>query len=137
MIMKHEGFTLFECLIALLVLSGLLIFLTPLVKEINKWWEFQAESSYIEMHIGKKQLEYEINSLEFVEIKNNRLIYQKKEPDKETVIFEYYEGMLRKTPGFQPIMTNIQTITFDEKNQVIKMEVVTKNEEEYVYFFEK
>lgn len=135
--MSNQGFTLLECLIALAITMGLLIFTTPFVKEINKWWQFQEDASYIELQIGKKQLEHEISELEFVEVKKNKLVYQRTTADKEKVIFELYEGMLRKSPGFQPIITNIKEVYFIEHHQFIEMVITTIKEEDYVYFLQK
>jgi len=134
---SNQGFTLLECLIALAITMGLLIFTTPFVKEINKWWQFQEDASYIELQIGKKQLEHEISELEFVEVKKNKLVYQRTTADKEKVIFELYEGMLRKSPGFQPIITNIKEVYFIEHHQFIEMVITTIKEEDYVYFLQK
>lgn len=124
-----------EVLIALVVLMGLLLFLQPFIKNVTLMEEHVKKSAYLEVQIGKIQMELETRWLTFDRIENNRLIYRDEE--KTQVIFEQYQQMIRKITsknGHQPIMTNIKSSSFIENDGVIEWEVVTLEGEKYTYF---
>lgn len=136
--MSQNGFTLLECLIALSIMMGLLIFLTPFIQQINTFWDIQQDGTYLELQIGKKQLEHEIKGLDIVDVQPNKLIYSKMVNNQaERVIFDLYEDKLRKQPGFQPIIVGLKTVEFIEYTNVIQMTIVTVKGESYVYFLSK
>lgn len=128
-----------ECLIALSLMTGLLLFLTPFIKQINQLWTYQENASYLEIHIGKRQLEHEIESLTLLEVKPTELVYKKAVDGKadERIIFDMYEDKLRKKPGFQPIIVGLKSATFVELDSLIEMTLVTLQGERYVYFLKK
>lgn len=128
-----------ECLIALSLIAGLLLFLTPFIKQINQLWTYQENASYLEIHIGKRQLEHEIESLTLLEVKPTELVYKKAVDGKadERIIFDMYEDKLRKKPGFQPIIVGLRSATFVELDSLIEMTLITLQGERYVYFLKK
>lgn len=128
-----------ECLIALSLMTGLLLFLTPFIKQINQLWTYQENASYLEIHIGKRQLEHEIESLTLLEVKPTELVYKKAVDGKadEQIIFDMYEDKLRKKPGFQPIIVGLKSATFVELDSLIEMTLITLQGERYVYFLKK
>ena len=120
-------------------MTGLLLFLTPFIKQINQLWTYQENASYLEIHIGKRQLEHEIESLTLLEVKPTELVYKKAVDGKadERIIFDMYEDKLRKKPGFQPIIVGLKSATFVELDSLIEMTLVTLQGERYVYFLKK
>lgn len=128
-----------ECLIALSLLVGLLLFLMPFIKQINQLWAYQENASYLEIHIGKRQLEHEIESLTLLKVKPTELVYKKAVDGKanERIIFDMYEDKLRKKPGFQPIIVGLKSATFVELDSLIEMTLITLQGERYVYFLKK
>ncbi|WP_276330750.1 competence type IV pilus minor pilin ComGF [Vagococcus bubulae] len=135
----NGGFTLLECLIALSLMTGLLLFLTPFIKQVNRLWEYQEDASYLEVQIGKRQLEHEIEALTLLEVKPAALVYKKVVDGKadERIVFDMYEDKLRKKPGFQPIIVGLKSVSFIEFDSLIEMTLVTLEGEEYVYFLKK
>ncbi|MDT2746478.1 competence type IV pilus minor pilin ComGF [Vagococcus fluvialis] len=138
--MGYQGFTLIECLVSLVILMSVMLFLQPFLTTLIKVEEKIKTSDYLELQIGKIQLEIETSGMEFDKIDNNRLLYQfYDEVEKEvvTVIFEKYQNMIRKTTsrtGHQPIITGIKSVLFTGDDELIRMEVVTLEEERYSYF---
>ena len=62
---------------ALSLTMGLLLFVTPFIKQVNGIWQVQKDASYLEIQIGKQQLEYEIKELTLVEVQPSQLFYKK------------------------------------------------------------
>lgn len=120
-------------------MTGLLLFLTSFMKQINRLWEYQEDASYLEIQIGKRQLENEIETLTLVEVKPAALVYKKVVDGKadERIIFDMYEDKLRKKPGFQPIIVGLKSVSFIEFDSLIEMTLITLQGEEYVYFLKK
>lgn len=130
----NGGFTLIECLVALVVMMGAMLFIAPLLKNVSRIEECYHQKAYIEMQIGKQQLAYETKELEFISANDKGLTYKQK---TETVMFNQYKTIIRKQPGFQPIITDVKKSSFEEKAGVIRMYIQTVEGEEYVYFFSK
>ncbi|MGY3704588.1 hypothetical protein BW731_07775 [Vagococcus martis] len=123
---------------ALSLTMGLLLFVTPFIKQVNGIWQVQKDASYLEIQIGKQQLEYEIKELTLVEVQPSQLIYKKKGPDKEDkIIFDLYKDTLRKQPGFHPIIVGLKTANCIEHDHVIEMNLETEKGDSYVYFLQK
>ncbi|MEG0285854.1 MULTISPECIES: competence type IV pilus minor pilin ComGF [Vagococcus] len=137
--MKTKGFTLLEALLALVVLMSLLLFLQPFLNSFMTMEEHLKESNYLEVQIGKIQMENEMEELEFEKIRHNKLVFSElQEKEKVEVIFEQYEKMIRKTTsktGHQPIMTEVKKVNFLGDGDMIQMEVTTLEEKRYTYFF--
>lgn len=94
-----------------------------------------TKDNYLELLIGKIQMESEIKEMTLQKIENNKLYYINE--DDEKIIFEQYKNMIRKTSdakGHQPIVMGIDHVVFSEKNRMVKMEVVTLEGEAYSYF---
>lgn len=135
---SYQGFTLIECLISLVVLMGLLIFLHPFLSMIQGVDNHIKKDNYMELLIGKIQMESEIKEAKFQKIEDNKLYYKKENKEnKETIIFENYQQMIRKTSsqnGHQPIVMGIKQVIFSEEKELVKMEVTTLEGETYTYF---
>ncbi|MGX7023980.1 competence type IV pilus minor pilin ComGF [Vagococcus hydrophili] len=134
--MENQGFTLIECLISLVILMGLLLFLNPFLVTITRMENHIKNDDYLELQIGKIQMEKEMMSTSFIKVEENKVYYDGK--DNETIIFEQYKQMIRKTSsvhGHQPIITGVKDVQFIDEIGWIKMEVITLGEESYCYFF--
>nr|WP_306298133.1 competence type IV pilus minor pilin ComGF [Vagococcus fluvialis] len=132
----YQGFTLIECLISLVVLMGLLLFLQPFLVTLTRIENHLKKNDYLELQIGKIQMEKEMMSTSFIKVDENKIYYNGK--DRETIIFEQYNQMIRKTSsihGHQPIITGIKEVLFTDEDGWIRMEVTTLEEENYCYFF--
>lgn len=124
-----------ECLIALVVLMGLLLYVTPFLKTLNRVMEHGKKSDYMEVQMGVIQIAYEVRESTFDKLKDNKLYFTKNEEEK--IIIEQYNEMVRKTSnknGHQPIMTGVNKVIFSDLQGMILMEVETLEEEQYDYF---
>lgn len=124
-----------ECLISLAVLMGLLLFLKPFLSMITQVDKHVTKDNYLELLIGKIQIESEIKEMTFQKIEKNKLYYVNE--DKERIVFEQYKQMIRKTSdskGHQPIVMGVDDVVFSEKKGLVKMEVTTLEGETYSYF---
>lgn len=124
-----------ECLISLVVLMGLLLFLKPFLSMITQVDKHVTKDNYLELLIGKIQIESEIKEMTFQKIEKNKLYYVNE--DKERIVFEQYKQMIRKTSdskGHQPIVMGVDDVVFSEKKGLVKMEVTTLEGETYSYF---
>ena len=124
-----------ECLISLVVLMGLLLFLKPFLSMITQVDKHVTKDNYLELLIGKIQIESEIKEMTFKKIEKNKLYYVNE--DKERIVFEQYKQMIRKTSdlkGHQPIVMGVDHVVFSEKKGLVKMEVTTLEGETYSYF---
>lgn len=133
---NNRGFTLLESLISLFILSLLLLYITPFIKMMVSMDERAKNDTYVELQIGKIQLEREMSALAFVEVKNNKLVFlddSGEHPEKYK--FEHYKNMIRKTPGHQPIIMGVQTVRFAEVNQNIRMSIKMTDGRRYTYYF--
>lgn len=117
---------------------GLLLFVTPFIKQVNSIWQIQKDASYLEIQIGKQQLEHEIKELTIVDVQPSQLIYKKRGSDKDDkIIFDLYKDTLRKQPGFHPIIVGLKTVNFVEYENLIEMNLITEKGGSYVYFIQK
>ncbi len=117
---------------------GLLLFLQPFLKMISSVDNQLKKDNYLELQIGKLQMEHEIKESKFDKIAANKLYYSKE--DGEKIIFEQYKDMIRKTSnknGHQPIVMGVKKVYFTELDKVIKMEVTTLEAETYIYYLQK
>lgn len=137
---EYAGFTLLEAVLALSVMMSILLFITPLFKQIHVFQSRSKEQAYMELQIGKEQLQYEIDHLYFVAAHPTWLEFRNQKPkdasrdNNEVVRIEKYGKMIRKTPGHHPIIMNVKKVFFEEIEGVIRMELKTTDEEDYVYF---
>ncbi|HCM89508.1 MAG TPA: hypothetical protein DIS85_06400 [Vagococcus sp.] len=123
-------------MISLVVLMGLLLFLQPFLVTLTRIENHLKKNDYLELQIGKIQMEKEMMSTSFIKVDENKIYYNGK--DRETIIFEQYNQMIRKTSsihGHQPIITGIKEVLFTDEDGWIRMEVTTLEEENYCYFF--
>lgn len=125
---KHQGFTLVECLVALLVLSGMLITFSLLIQAGKQLVHTMENNRKKEFEIFLLQLENEAANWEFVELKNNALNFLTIETDetkKPTAVKVLWRnGRVDKTPGTQPLLTEVQTFKAKQQDNTIEIEVV-------------
>lgn len=135
---KNLGFTLLESLMSLFILSLLLLFITPFIKMMVSMDERAKNDTYVELQIGMIQLEKEMSSMTFIEVKNNKLVFLDDSGENpEKYKFEHYKNMIRKTPGHQPIIMGVQTVKFSEVDQNIRMSIKMTDGRRYTYYFKE
>ncbi|AQP53685.1 hypothetical protein CBF34_10805 [Vagococcus penaei] len=136
---NNQGFTLIECLIALLVLISLLLFISPLIKQLPKLNNRVNAQANIDYRLGKVQLQRLIQSMPLIDVDQKYLKFRKAKQGadfyEEVTISLYPKShSLRRTPGHHVIMTNVKTITFSEEDQIVRVELETCENQKEVFF---
>ena len=119
-----SGFTLLECLLALLVLSTLFLFIGQFVQTTQIIHQQLQQTKDKEWEVFLIQLEYELKEDSFIKVANNTL-YLKSTTGKE-VLIQPYQTMIRKRKngGHQPMLTEVASFTASKENQQIQLEVI-------------
>lgn len=134
--MNRRGFTLWECLLALIIFSGSLLLFQPFIEGVNMLQVRERKSAFNNFQVGKIQLEMEIESLHFKEVKDNKLYFEKSitKTVSQPVVFEHYRQMIRRTKGHQPIMLQVEKVEFSQVQEMIRVEVMLEDGQEEIFF---
>ncbi|MFD2925962.1 competence type IV pilus minor pilin ComGF [Halobacillus naozhouensis] len=121
---NNRGFTLIESLFCLTLLSVLLTLSLPLLKFIDS----PAYSADLSAHQFFTFIEGEINqSLKVISLNNELSIT---DPDERLItISKYNDGVRRQVDqtGHELLITNIQNLTFTQKNHLLTVSLVLKD----------
>lgn len=128
---QPRGFTLIECLLALLLLSIFFSFSSLEVKYITHLEDYITQQDQKEWIIFQQQLERELADATEVSCSNSRISYRK---DGKVFFIEKYQQMLRKTSatgGHQPLLTEIKAVSFTENRTAVQIRVIIQNEQKF------
>lgn len=121
-----------ECLVALLVLSGVLLTADLLIRQTGKLDETLQRKDYQDWLVFMIQLENELEAASSVKIENNRLIYEKSE---RSYIIEQHRSMIRRRRdigGHHPMLMDVEDFEFIEEPRFIAFVAEFENgEQEY------
>ncbi|HEL1639587.1 TPA: prepilin-type N-terminal cleavage/methylation domain-containing protein [Streptococcus suis] len=138
---KVSAFTLLECLIALMILSGSLLVLEGLTKVLTQEAYYQTSNQEKDWQIFSQQLRAEWQSCRLIRVENNKIYLDKK---GQTLAFgKSKSDDFRKTndkgQGYQPMLYGVKNATFRQEGQLVWLELIFENGEErtYVYAFEE
>lgn len=119
----HNGFTLMECLIALLVLSGMLVTFSLLISTGKQMIEAVDGSSKKEFEVFLLQLEREVQDYEFRGVEDNVLSFRK---DKTVSVSVRQSGERvdkKDNKGTQPLLTSVKNFKAMQKECTVEIEV--------------
>ncbi|KAF1301925.1 competence type IV pilus minor pilin ComGF [Candidatus Enterococcus willemsii] len=125
--MKTKGFTLLECVIALLLLSLSLLVIPTMIQQSKRINHHVLGRDDQTWHVFLIQLENKLSEGEFSHIKNNK-IYFYKFREKTNVPYECQielnqtkgELVIREDGGYEPILTEVQSLrVIQEVNRVL------------------
>ncbi|MGX7244446.1 competence type IV pilus minor pilin ComGF [Enterococcus quebecensis] len=127
---NYLGFTLTECLLALLVLSVICILFSASVKHGSVVTKRLKSERKKEWHIFMIQLENELKDCRYEKTQNDKIILRNKRNNK-TVWIEYKLGKLVKVEngGYHPLLTDVKQAIFIEENNSVKIKVTLENNE--------
>lgn len=138
---KLAAFTLLECLLALVVISGsLLVFegLTKLIVHEVQYQEQRMDKNWL-VFCDQLRREWEGASLDVVEM--NRIVVTK---DGKNLAFgksraDDFRKTNAKGQGYQPMLYHVQSAHYLQTNHFVELKIVFDNGEEktFVYDFEK
>ncbi|WP_235032890.1 competence type IV pilus minor pilin ComGF [Enterococcus sp. CSURQ0835] len=114
---KNKGFTLLECLVALLMLAGILLVISGLIKYTEKTERQLSYYQEREWHVFLFQLEHELRQATYREVKNNQIIFE------DQLVIKQLNDKLIKSKGYQPLLTNVKQFTCYETKGGVEYEV--------------
>ncbi|MFC6279431.1 competence type IV pilus minor pilin ComGF [Streptococcus moroccensis] len=138
---KVKGFTLLECLVALLVLSGSLLVFDGLTRSLAHDVSYQQQQPTKDWLIFSEQLRQELDQSHLVKVENNRLYVKK--GNQELAFGQSRQDDFRKTNwaglGYQPMVQGVANSTISERDGVIYITLVFESglEREFVHAMEK
>lgn len=118
---RNAGFTLLECLVALLVLSGMLLTFSFLIQAGRQLIDTVSGSREKEFEVFLQQLENEVQGYQLAEVKDNTISFLQ---DKTVIKIRWINNRVDKTPGTQPLLTGVRHFTAVQAGHSIEMEVV-------------
>ncbi|MGT2799505.1 competence type IV pilus minor pilin ComGF [Streptococcus marmotae] len=138
---KVAGFTLLECLVALLILSGGLLVFEGLTKLIHHEIAYQTTNVEKDWLVFVDQFRSELDGVRLVKVENNRLYVDKS--GQQLSFGKSKADDFRKTNdrgrGYQPMLYQVAAATVYQESQYVQIDFVFENgwERSFVYQFEE
>ncbi|MBM7688808.1 prepilin-type N-terminal cleavage/methylation domain-containing protein [Enterococcus ureilyticus] len=125
---KYLGFTLIECLLALLILSSICLLFSACIKNVAVVTKQLKSEREKEWHIFLIQLENELVNCYYEKTQTNKIVLKNKK-NGNVVWIEYKLGKIVKVEngGYQPLLTEVKTATFNEEGKTIVIKVSFEN----------
>ncbi|GCF95044.1 competence protein ComG [Enterococcus florum] len=104
-----------ECLVALLMLSGILLVLNGLIKHVHRTELLVSRYHDREWEVGCIQLENELEGLTLIKIEPHRIVLENEK--KEEIKIERSNSTVKKNynSGYQPLFTKVKSFNCKEK----------------------
>ncbi|OTN77758.1 hypothetical protein A5886_002859 [Enterococcus sp. 8G7_MSG3316] len=130
--MRTKGFTLLECVLALVILSVSLLMIDGIIKQIPKVNQQITARKDQEWHIFLLQLERELATCTYISVTDYTLFLQSAE--NNTVTIDRINGVIRKRDnnGYQPLLTEVSGLRYQKINESIRFTVTFENGEQKV-----
>ncbi|MEI5995050.1 competence type IV pilus minor pilin ComGF [Candidatus Enterococcus mansonii] len=121
---NYSGFTLFECLLALLLLSTICLLFSSSLKAVATVTSQLKDQRVKEWQIFLIQLENELKDCYYETTQTNKMILKNKR-NKASIWIEYKLGKIVKVEngGFQPLLTEVKQANFTEENKAVRINV--------------
>lgn len=136
---KLAAFTLLECLISLIVLSGGLLIFSGLSKLLSQEIHYQNQSRQKDWLVFSEQLRLELEEVRLVKVENNRLYVDKQ--GQRLAFGQYKSDDFRKTndkgQGYQPMIYGLKTSQIIKSKQLVRIDLAFEDglERTFVYDF--
>ncbi|WP_348920598.1 competence type IV pilus minor pilin ComGF [Enterococcus rotai] len=126
---KFSGFTLIECLLALLVLSIICLLFSASIKNAVVVTSRLKSEREKEWQIFMIQLENEVKSCHYEKTQSNKIILTNTKNNKKVWI-EHKLGKIVKVDngGYQPLLTEVKQAIFKEEGKYVMIEVTFEND---------
>lgn len=135
------AFTLLECLVSLLVLSGGLLVLDGLTRLFSRDIHYQESNQQKDWLLFSEQLRLELEGAEIIKVANNRLYVKKGE--QKLAFGQSQSDDFRKTnengKGYQPMIYQVAATDIQNKGDYIEIRLVFKSglERSFIHGLEK
>ena len=133
----NEGLSLFEALVALLVLSGGVLVFQGLTKLLHAELDYQAHQKQEEWILFQQQLQVELDRSHFEKVENNHIYLV--QDQKPIAIGQSKGDDIRKTDdkgrGYQPMISGVRSSQIWQEGELIHLRLNLEEglEREYVY----
>lgn len=131
------AFTLLECLVSLLVLSGAVLVFDGLTRLISQEVHQESKNQQKDWNLFSEQLRLELEGSEFIKVENNRLYVQKGE--QRLAFGQHKSDDFRKTNengrGYQPMLYQVRSSQIHQIDDLVSISLVFENgmERNFVY----
>lgn len=136
---KVAAFTLMECLLALLVLSGAVLTFDSMTRLVSHDIHHQTNDTQKDWLIFAKQLGKELEGSQLVKVENNRLYIRKS--GQQLAFGQAKAGDFRKTndkgQGYQPMLYHLQSATITQEQDIVTIKLIFDDgmERSFIYAF--
>lgn len=126
---KFSGFTLIECLLALLLLSIICLLFSASIKNAVVVTTRLKSEREKEWQIFMIQLENEVKNCHYEKTQANKIILTNTKNNKK-VLIEHKLGKIVKVEngGYQPLLTEVKQAIFKEEGKYVMIEVTFEND---------
>ncbi|WP_155969680.1 competence type IV pilus minor pilin ComGF [Streptococcus ruminantium] len=138
---RTPAFTLLECLVALVVLSGSLLVFEGLSKLISHEVRYQSKVLQKDWLLFSDQLRAEWAQAALVRVESNRIYINK---EGQGLAFgksrsDDFRKTNEKGQGYQPMLYGLQATEIVQEGRLVRMDFTFTNGEErtFIYAFEK
>lgn len=132
------AFTLLECLVALLVLSGGLLVFDGLSRLMRQEVHYQTQSRQKDWLVFSEQLRTELETTRLVKVENNRLYVDKK--GQALAFGQSKSDDFRKTnnkgQGYQPMVYGVSTSNISQTEQLVRIDLVFEDGLERTFLYD-
>lgn len=132
------AFTLIECLIALLILSGGLLVFDGLSKLLKQEVHYQTHSKQKDWLVFSEQLRIELEESRLVNVENNRLYVDKS--GQALAFGQSKSDDFRKTndkgQGYQPMIYGLLSSQISQSGQLVRIDFVFEDGLERTFLYD-
>ncbi|MGT2911420.1 competence type IV pilus minor pilin ComGF [Streptococcus cameli] len=138
---RVAAFTLIECLVALVVLSGGLLVFTGLTKLISQEIHYEAQQTETDWLLFSEQFRLELEETQFVKVEQNRLYVDKK--GQALAFGQSKSDDFRKTNdqgrGYQPMLYRLKSTRVTETAGLVSITFSFQDglERTFLYVFDQ
>lgn len=136
---KIPAFTLLECLVSLLVLSGSVLVFEGLTRLLNQDIRYQTEHIERDWLVFAEQFRSELDGITLQKVENNRLYIEK---SKQGLAFglskaDDFRKTNQKGQGYQPMLYNLTEVTMTQTDKLVEITFTFKGgaKRSFVYDF--
>ena len=135
---KVPAFTLLECLVALVILSGSLLVFEGLSKLLVQEAHYQRQSVQKEWLVFSSQLRSEWDQSDLVKVENGKVYVDK--AGQALAFGKSRSDDFRKTndrgQGYQPMLYRVDSAAISQENQLVRIDFGFKNGEERTFIYD-
>lgn len=135
--MRIKAFTLLECMLALLILSGAILVYQGMTKSLFFNMSYLVENDQDKWLLFSQQLRGELTGASFEKVENNKLYLEKE--GKHIALGLSKQGDFRKSAanghGYHPMLLNLKSAKISQHDEEITISISWKSGLERVFIY--